>query len=222
MRNGHFIVVCQPQAHDLNSDANKREFAWLSDIAATVRACGAQQPITIGTMNGGNIEQIGSPLDLYNKPATRFVAGFIGSPRMNFITARVVRLAGRSVGFSLGEGRPPLDLEFAPGETLPLPGDAVTLGIRPEALGDDGDIHLADAEVTVVEALGRETLVYSDARTLRTTDSESLDGYFAELVPSQSDKRLGQHIALKADRSAFVVFAADGAMLHDASPIHHK
>ena len=173
-------------------------------------------------MNGGNIEPIGSPLDLYNKPATRFVAGFIGSPRMNFITARVVRLAGRSVGFSLGEERPPLDLEFAPGETLPLIGDAVTLGIRPEALGDDGDIHLADAEVTVVEALGRETLVYSDARALRTTDSESLDGYFAQLVPNQSDKRLGQPIALRADRSAFVVFAADGATLRDASPIHRK
>ncbi|MCM5553872.1 ABC transporter ATP-binding protein [Pleomorphomonas sp. NRK KF1] len=173
-------------------------------------------------MNGGNIEQIGSPLDLYNKPATRFVAGFIGSPRMNFIASRVMRLSGRSVGFSLGEGRPPLDLEFAPGETLPILGDAVTLGIRPEALGDDGEVHIADAEVTVVEALGRETLVYSDARTLRTTDSESLDGYFAQLVPSQSDKRLGQQIELKANRSAFVVFAADGATLHDASPIHHK
>ena len=173
-------------------------------------------------MNGGNIEQIGSPLDLYNKPATRFVAGFIGSPRMNFIASRVMRLSGRSVGFSLGEGRPPLDLEFAPSETLPILGDAVTLGIRPEALGDDGEVHIADAEVTVVEALGRETLVYSDARTLRTTDSESLDGYFAQLVPSQSDKRLGQHIELRANRSAFVVFAADGATLHDASPIHHK
>ena len=51
----------EPAAHDLESDPNKREFAWLSQIAATVRACGAQQPITIGTMNGlvgktGNIE----------------------------------------------------------------------------------------------------------------------------------------------------------------------
>ena len=46
----------EPQAHDLNSDANKKEFAWLSEVAATVRACGAQQPITVGTMNGGNIE----------------------------------------------------------------------------------------------------------------------------------------------------------------------
>ncbi|PKR89769.1 ABC transporter ATP-binding protein [Pleomorphomonas diazotrophica] len=173
-------------------------------------------------MNGGNIEQIGSPLDLYNRPATRFVAGFIGSPRMNFIAARVVRLSGRTVGLSLGEGRPLLDLEFAPGETLPVLGDAVTLGIRPEALGDGGEIHLADAEVAVVEALGRETLVYSDAHTLRTTDSESLDGYFAALVPSQSDKRPGQRVSLRADRSAFVVFAADGATLHDASPVHHE
>ena len=175
-------------------------------------------------MNGGTIEQIGSPLDLYNKPATRFVAGFIGSPRMNFVAAHVLRLAGRSVGFSLGAGLAPLDLEFAPGETLPFLGDAVVLGIRPEALGDSGEIHLADADVAVVEALGRETLVYSDAHALRTTDSESLDGYFAQLVPSQSDKRPGQRVSLRADRSAFVVFAADGATLHDASPAlaHHK
>lgn len=54
----------EPQAHDLNSDANKREFAWLSDIAATVRACGAQQPITIGTMNGGNIDTYAPLMDV--------------------------------------------------------------------------------------------------------------------------------------------------------------
>ena len=171
-------------------------------------------------MNGGNIEQIGSPLELYNRPATRFVAGFIGSPRMNFIRAHVIETIGRSISFSFGPELPPLKLEFAPGERLPSVGDAVILGIRPEALGDMGEIHLADAEVTVVEALGRETLVYSDAHTLRTTDSESLDGYFAQLVPSQSDNRPGQRISLKADRSAFVVFAADGATLHDASPTH--
>jgi hypothetical protein len=45
----------EPQAHDLNSPVNKKELEWLKDIAATVRSCGARQPITIGTMNGGNI-----------------------------------------------------------------------------------------------------------------------------------------------------------------------
>lgn len=48
--------ICnEPQAFDLNSDANKREFAWLSSVAATVRACGATQPVTMGTMSGTNI-----------------------------------------------------------------------------------------------------------------------------------------------------------------------
>ena len=54
----------EPQAHDLNSDTNRREFAWLSDVAATVRSCGAQQPITIGTMNGGNIETYAPLMDV--------------------------------------------------------------------------------------------------------------------------------------------------------------
>ncbi|MCF7785353.1 MAG: glycoside hydrolase family 5 protein [Prosthecobacter sp.] len=59
----------EPQAHDLNSDPNKREFAWLSQIAATVRTCGVQQPITIGTMNGnlgrtGNIETFAPLMDV--------------------------------------------------------------------------------------------------------------------------------------------------------------
>lgn len=175
-------------------------------------------------MNGGHIEQIGSPLELYNRPATRFVAGFIGSPRMNFIAAHVVGVSGRLVAFSFGSGFAPLTLEFAPHETLPAVSDAVFLGLRPEALGDSGEILLAEAEVAAVEALGRETLVYSDARMLRTTDSESLDGYFTQLLPSQSDRRRGERLSLRADRSAFVVFAANGVALHDASPapFHHK
>jgi hypothetical protein len=59
----------EPAAHDLNSDPNKREFAWLSEIAATVRGCGVQQPITIGTMNGivgrtGNVETFAPLVDV--------------------------------------------------------------------------------------------------------------------------------------------------------------
>ncbi|NBV20450.1 MAG: twin-arginine translocation signal domain-containing protein [Proteobacteria bacterium] len=74
----------EPQAHDLNNDANKREFAWLSEIAATVRACGARQPITIGTMNGGNIETYAPLMDVLcahpyarTKPdLEKFIAGY--------------------------------------------------------------------------------------------------------------------------------------------------
>jgi len=54
----------EPQAHDLNGEANKREFDWLSAVAATVRSCGARQPITVGTMSGGNIETYAPLMDV--------------------------------------------------------------------------------------------------------------------------------------------------------------
>ncbi|MFA6563239.1 MAG: cellulase family glycosylhydrolase [Verrucomicrobiia bacterium] len=54
----------EPQAHDQASDVNKKEFAWMKLIAETVRACGAKQPITIGTMNGKNIETFAPLMDV--------------------------------------------------------------------------------------------------------------------------------------------------------------
>src|SRR6185436_19976326 len=91
----------------------------------------------IVVLNGGRVEQIGAPMDLYRHPANRFVAGFLGSPRMNFLPARVA---------SVGDGG--LDLEVA-GERLRIArqltaraGNAITLGVRPEDLSldptDDG------------------------------------------------------------------------------------
>jgi multiple sugar transport system ATP-binding protein len=82
----------------------------------------------IAVMRGGIIEQIGTPADLYERPANLYVAGFIGSPQMNFMTGTVVETA---------KDRPALDL--ADGEQIPLPmagkalaGQSVTLGVRPE------------------------------------------------------------------------------------------
>ncbi|MHA6298938.1 hypothetical protein [Devosia sp. CAU 1758] len=70
-------------------------------------------------MHAGNVEQIGAPLDLYDRPANQFVAGFIGSPAMNFISGSIT-----SAGFE------------ADGVTLPLPEDVsggrAAYGIRPE------------------------------------------------------------------------------------------
>jgi sn-glycerol 3-phosphate transport system ATP-binding protein len=102
-------------------------------------------------MNDGITEQIGPPLEIYERPASTFVAGFIGSPAMNFVTGRVdddgraVVLAGARIALP-----------------RPLDGDAgreVTVGIRPEHLqpGEDGDLELA---VGWVEALGADTVVH--------------------------------------------------------------
>ena len=98
----------------------------------------------IVVMNAGKVEQIGAPLDLYDRPANQFVAGFIGSPSMNFIGGRITEQ-----GF------------VAAGITLPLPagvtGGNAVYGIRPEhfALASDG----LPAKVLLVEPMGSETQV---------------------------------------------------------------
>jgi multiple sugar transport system ATP-binding protein len=108
----------------------------------------------IVVMNAGRVEQTGAPLDLYDNPANLFVAGFIGSPAMNFIPGKIV---ASSVGFAV---------QLADGIRVPVPrsgtamadGREVTLGIRPEhfAVTDDG----LPTEVVVVEPTGADTQIF--------------------------------------------------------------
>jgi multiple sugar transport system ATP-binding protein len=116
-------------------------------------------------MNKGRIEQIGTPNELYHKPATRFVAGFIGSPAMNFIPCRLedvggklnVRLTDR-ISFPLPPAR------AARYSALPRT-ENLLLGIRPEHL-TESNAHLEpgvetfDTVLDVTEPMGMETLVY--------------------------------------------------------------
>ncbi|WP_456267634.1 sn-glycerol-3-phosphate ABC transporter ATP-binding protein UgpC [Kushneria sp. AK178] len=106
-------------------------------------------------MNAGRIEQIGTPMTLFRKPATRFVAGFIGSPAMNFLTCTAGDLPGW--------------LPRVPVETdAPLTGE-LSVGIRPEhmALTAPGAGHI-EARIELVEPLGSESLVH-----VRPTDGEA-------------------------------------------------
>ncbi|MGX4804723.1 ABC transporter ATP-binding protein [Bradyrhizobium guangdongense] len=116
-------------------------------------------------MNKGRIEQIGTPNELYHKPATRFVAGFIGSPAMNFIPCRLedaagtlqVRLTDR-IAFALPPAR------AARYNALPRT-DRLLLGIRPEHLTEshahlDPGVETFDTVIDVTEPMGMETLVY--------------------------------------------------------------
>ncbi len=108
----------------------------------------------IVVMHDGRVEQIGSPLDLYDHPTNQFVAGFIGSPSMNFISG-IYRAGSQAHVESANLARLPLP---ASGNNL-QDGQAVTYGIRPEHLdiADDG----FEAEVQVVEPTGSETLVFA-------------------------------------------------------------
>ncbi len=108
----------------------------------------------IVVMNAGKIEQVGKPLALYDRPANLFVAGFIGSPAMNFISGAAVSDGTRLV------------LKTDSGAKFPLPavgvtpGKGITLGIRPEhvVVSPNGPVTM---NVDVVEPTGAETHFYS-------------------------------------------------------------
>jgi sn-glycerol 3-phosphate transport system ATP-binding protein len=119
-------------------------------------------------MNSGRAEQIGSPLDVYERPATTFVAGFIGSPAMNMLPARLSDDA-RSV--ELDGVRLPVAAPAGHG------GQDVTLGIRPEhvelAQGQPGAVPFT---VNFVEALGADTLVHGHLGSARADLTLRLPG----------------------------------------------
>jgi multiple sugar transport system ATP-binding protein len=117
-------------------------------------------------MNHGVIEQVGPPTELYHKPATHFVAGFIGSPAMNFLPARLERMGGGGLVVQVEHG-PAFEV---PGERVMRYQDAVGrklfLGLRPEhlpaatELSNRANIGQFDALLDVIEPMGMETLVY--------------------------------------------------------------
>ena len=112
-------------------------------------------------MKDGWIQQVGEPLELYGKPANKFVAGFIGSPAMNFLDVKVADANGALWAEAHG-----LRVKVPPAHTsrlMPYKGQQVTLGVRPEDLqlasGSDPSEYVFDAVVDVVEPLGSEILL---------------------------------------------------------------
>ena len=112
----------------------------------------------IVVLNAGNVEQVGAPLELYHRPRNLFVAGFIGSPKMNFLRGTVASHENRVATVRLAGG-----VEVATGTAGEgvRAGDEVTLGIRPEHLveGGGGDAEIR-GDVDVIERLGGESYLY--------------------------------------------------------------
>jgi multiple sugar transport system ATP-binding protein len=146
----------------------------------------------IVVLRAGKIEQVDTPLALYNRPANLFVAGFIGAPGMNLWKAEAA--GGGRVKI---EGGPMLDLSGLP---LPAAG-ALTVGIRPQHLTLAQDTTGLVAEVSLIEALGSETVVHG-----------MLEGGTRVLavLPGQPDLHRGDRIGLTFDRAAVHAFGADG------------
>ncbi len=112
----------------------------------------------IVVLDEGRVAQVGKPLELYHYPQNRFVASFIGSPKMNFMSVFIADVEPDRVKVQLSEGASfwmPVD-----GKTVTR-GDRMSLGIRPEHLiaAKDGDAKI-EGEATIVEKLGNETQIY--------------------------------------------------------------
>jgi multiple sugar transport system ATP-binding protein len=157
----------------------------------------------IAVLDGGEVQQVGTPMELYHHPANIFVAGFIGSPKMNFVEGRVVRvdetgLAIETSGFGL------LDVRLT-GVGSAAIGDPVTLGVRPEDCSVEAPSGGGTrVSVHLVEELGDETLL--EAVTPRG------DVLVVKAKPSQRI-RVGDELDLRFDSNALHVFDANGHAL---------
>jgi ABC-type sugar transport system ATPase subunit len=156
----------------------------------------------IVVMNEGNIEQVGTPLELYRKPVNRFVAGFIGSPRMNFLEARIIGRTDDAATLHF-----PGLVEDGIAVTLPasqVPAeDTVVLGVRPEHLvpNGQGGSHLT-AEIEFVEQLGGNSFLYAPsfaAGPLIIKDEGDHDAW-----------ELGRALTARIDPASCHIFTRDG------------
>jgi multiple sugar transport system ATP-binding protein len=122
----------------------------------------------IVVMSAGLIQQIGAPLDLYENPANQFVAGFIGSPAMNFIAGTVEERDGELAIRAPDAG---LHVPLPASARAQFAGDRVVVGVRPEDVYLEGatmlppDIVFAEAVIDAVEPMGNEVFVYASAGT---------------------------------------------------------
>ncbi|MFC0178754.1 maltose/maltodextrin ABC transporter ATP-binding protein MalK [Thorsellia kenyensis] len=122
----------------------------------------------IVVLDAGYIAQIGKPLELYHYPQNRFVAGFIGSPKMNFLPVKVTAIEPDRLEVELPS--PNKKRAWIPVDTTGVkPDSIVSLGIRPEHLlpAELGDVTL-EGNITVVEQLGNETQIHIDIPSIKS------------------------------------------------------
>ena len=153
----------------------------------------------IVVLNAGVVQQIGSPMELYHRPANLFVAGFIGSPKMNFVEGTVSRIDAGSgqVTVSTAEF---VELALAADAGALRLGDTVTLGIRPYDL-DLVETGAVRGKVMLVERLGNETIVNFALASGRT---------WLAVLDGDVEVQNGQEIALDPAPRKAVLFDAAG------------
>jgi sn-glycerol 3-phosphate transport system ATP-binding protein len=156
-------------------------------------------------LNEGVVEQLGTPIELYERPASVFVAGFIGSPSMNFLAARVAAEGG-AVELPGGDR-----LTLADGVLVGQAGRQVTLGIRPEHLEAAAEgAGVAHLSVEVIEQLGADTLVHGRFGGDRTDLTVRL--------PGVSSLKAGEVLPLAVAPAHLHLFDPDNGVRLDGTP----
>ncbi|MBQ2472599.1 MAG: ATP-binding cassette domain-containing protein [Acholeplasmatales bacterium] len=178
------------------------------------------EAMTMGTrivvMKDGFIQQIDTPKNIYNYPANKFVAGFIGTPQMNFYNA-AYEIKDDTIYLSMGFAKIRLLKEFLPKikDSEIVQGKAVCVGIRPENIFiydksmNKEKLDILDARVTVVEALGSETIVYAD---LDMENDELVTDSLTEVrmkMLSNFDVKVGDIIKVAIDLTRIHLFDFD-------------
>ena len=169
----------------------------------------------IVVLNGGKVEQVGSPLELYHNPANLFVAGFIGSPKMNFIAAELSECVERRLTVNLYGDQRLFFESFEASEAGTIhEGMNVILGVRPEHVQltkpEEVDLGLSPliGKVIAVEHLGSEAYVHLDL------DAEIIDGPFVCKVSGDKSWVAGQNAAICIGARNIYLFDQKGRSIH--------
>jgi len=158
----------------------------------------------IVVLNDGVIEQLGTPNDLYERPDTIFVAGFIGSPTMNLIPATYAAPGAKGATVRLAGGQ--VIETMIPAESL-SPDAAVTLGVRPEHLTGDGPANRLSGSVRMVESLGAVHQVHL-----------AIDGLADPLVASLPTRPAGEALSIALAPEMLHLFNEHGRALPRPMP----
>ena len=163
----------------------------------------------IVVMRAGRIEQVGTPLELYNSPANRFVAGFIGAPHMNFLRGEIAERTQNSAVLAVSGGH---RIPLQPDDARLTYGQRVTVGVRPQHLGLSQDPASPKMTIRLVEALGSETVIHGDIQGER----------LLAVLPGQQTYRAGDEVPLDFDAAPLHLFDEQDVRLLSTEPRRRK
>ena len=177
----------------------------------------------IVVLQAGRIEQVGAPMALYDHPCNLFVAGFIGSPGMNFIDATVVEASSTGALVLLGGGE---HIRCAVDASAARAGDTVKLGVRPEHLRAGSADNALQTTVTFVESLGSMTYAYCSRPGHKPGSGTATDSGLDDVVTCavEGDRRIngGQAMALGVPEHKTYLFDASGRAFPREAPAERQ